>query len=204
MSFLALKIYDAFVCAHVCMDVLYLCMYYLYRYDLCTPTYPKMHAILPYKFDSRIVTVMVVKNRAVTERQSRVRLVVFENIIPRGQKLRYIFWQEYCRAPYNYIIFFEIMPSKNSKTSYTQSRCKYSWWAHRPDVQLPPGITAKHVIQDAILRCFMFPCTHFQGSWMVQEICRRAVAVEFLERPCWRQQSAGSAGTSACLPASVK
>ena len=92
---------------------------------VCTPAHLKMHVVSPYKYNSRIGTVVVVKNRAVIERQSHVRLIVMENIIPRGQVRRQVFRQKQCRAPHHNIIFFEITPCKSSETSCSESRREF-------------------------------------------------------------------------------
>ena len=119
---------------HVCMCAcvhmrMYICILYVpvQLYNLCTgtPTHLKMHAAFPCKYNFRIRTVVVVKNSAVIERQSHVRLVVLENIIPRGQVRTQVFRQEQCRAPHQYFIFFEITSCKSPETSYLESRRKF-------------------------------------------------------------------------------
>ena len=97
---------------------------YVFMY-LCTPTHLKIHLVFPYGYNFRIGTVVVVKKRAVIERQSHVRLVVQENIIPRGQARRQVFRQKQCPAPHDYIIFLERTPCKTSETSYLESRRKF-------------------------------------------------------------------------------
>ena len=74
-------------CAHASMHMYAcVCMY------ACTPTHLKIHVVIPYRYNcSRIGTVMVVKKRAVTQRQGLVRPVVMEHIMPRGQTRRQVF-----------------------------------------------------------------------------------------------------------------
>ena len=85
-----------------------------------TPTHLEMHAAFPYRYNFRIGTVVMVKNRAVIKGQCHVRPVVMKNIIPRGRVRRQVFRQEQCRAPRQYFIFFEITSCKNSETSYLE------------------------------------------------------------------------------------
>ena len=66
-----------------------------------------------------IGTLVVVKNWAVIERHSKVRVVIAKDIIPSAQILRKIFRQKQCDpAPNHDLIFFESTSWKNSETSY--------------------------------------------------------------------------------------
>ena len=104
------------MCVCVCVCVLYACMC-MYRY-VCTPTHLKLHVVFSYRYNSRIGTLMVVKKRAVIERQSHVRLVVAKGIFPRGLVVRKGFGQKQCHpAPQHYLILFERSSCKNSDTS---------------------------------------------------------------------------------------
>ena len=140
MSFVALKMH--YVCKYVCLYgcactyvwcmCMYVCMYVFPRICIyvclyvCIPTHLKKHVVCPYTYNSCIGTVVVVKKRAVIERQSRVRLVVLENIIPKGQARRQkVFRQKQCPAPQDCIIFFESTPCKSSETSCLESRRKF-------------------------------------------------------------------------------
>ena len=112
------------VCMHVCMYriCIYVCMSTLHSHIENVTTHPKLDVVSPYR-KCHIVILVVVKNRAVIERQRNVRLAVTEGIIPRGQGRRKVFRQKQCYpAPQYYLIFFESTPCKNSETTCLESR----------------------------------------------------------------------------------
>ena len=73
---------------------------------------------------SHIVTLVVVYDRAVTERQRHVRLVVAKDIILEAPRKG--FGHKQCHpAPQYHRIFFERASCENSETSCSESRRKF-------------------------------------------------------------------------------
>ena len=95
---------------------------------LKTPTHLEMDAVFKTRKmnSSRIGTLVVVYNRAVTQSQSSVRLVVAKDVIPSILAHYTVCRQKQCHpAPQDYLVFFESASCKNSNTSCLESRRKF-------------------------------------------------------------------------------
>ena len=135
MSLSALKmlcVHMHLLCMCVCTDIrtcTQACMCIFFQVVIRTWKIPSnhiMHIVVYVKPISRIRTPVMVKNRAVIERQSRVRLVVAKAIIPNAQAGRKVIRQKQCHpAPNQYFMFVESASCKNSETSCLDPRHKF-------------------------------------------------------------------------------